>query len=55
MDQLHVLCDSPCALWDFDIPDDIVQVTIDPITGHRAPDDMTSTVQALFGKVAEPR
>ena len=49
----QALADSPFQY--FDIPDDVVKVRIDPITGLRAPDNSTRTVTALFKKGTEPR
>ena len=48
----QALADSP--LQYFDIPDDVVKVRIDPITGLRASDNSTRTVNALFKKGTEP-
>ncbi len=39
----------------FDIPDDVIKVRIDPVTGQRASDNSTRTVNALFKKGTEPR
>ena len=49
----QALADSP--LQYFDIPDDVVKVRIDPITGLRASDNSTHTITALFKKGTEPR
>jgi len=48
-----VLTNTPYE--DFDIPNDVVQVPIDPLTGYRVSDDMPSRVNALFKKGTEPR
>ena len=48
----QALADSPFQY--FDIPDDVVKVRIDPITGLRASDNSTRTVTALFKKGTEP-
>ncbi|MBW2632140.1 MAG: PBP1A family penicillin-binding protein [Deltaproteobacteria bacterium] len=39
----------------FDIPDDVVQVRIDPLTGRIASDDSRQAVSALFKKGTEPK
>ena len=39
----------------FDIPDDVVQVRIDPLTGLLAADDAPNAVRALFKKGTEPK
>ncbi len=39
----------------FDIPDDVIKVRIDPVTGLRASNNSTRTVNALFKKGTEPR
>ncbi len=39
----------------FDIPDDVVVVPIDPLTGRLAPDDDPHAVKAFFKKGTEPR
>ncbi|MFH1994062.1 MAG: PBP1A family penicillin-binding protein [Pseudomonadota bacterium] len=39
----------------FDIPDNVVKVRIDPITGRLASDDASDAVTALFKKGTEPR
>ena len=39
----------------FDIPDDIVRVRIDPISGKPAADDTAGAVEALFKKGTEPQ
>ena len=49
----QALTDSP--LQYFDIPDDVVKVCIDPITGLRASNNSTHTINALFKKGTEPR
>lgn len=45
--------DSRCQY--FDIPDDVVQVRIDPLTGRIASDDSRQAVSALFKKGTEPK
>jgi penicillin-binding protein 1A len=49
----QALTDSP--LQYFDIPDDVIKVRIDPITGLRASNNSTHTINALFKKGTEPR
>ena len=39
----------------FDIPDDVVQVRIDALTGRLAPDDSRQAVSAIFKKGTEPK
>ena len=39
----------------FDIPDDVVKVSIDPSTGLLAPDNAPNAVKALFKKGTEPK
>lgn len=39
----------------FDIPDDVVQVRINALTGRLAPDDSRQAVSALFKKGTEPK
>jgi len=39
----------------FDIPDDVVRVPMDPLTGRLAADDAPRAVSALFKKGTEPR
>ncbi|MDO9566629.1 MAG: PBP1A family penicillin-binding protein [Candidatus Desulfaltia sp.] len=46
------LADSPFQY--FDIPDDVIKVRIDPVTGLRASDNSTHTATALFKKGTEP-
>ncbi|MBC8198932.1 MAG: penicillin-binding protein 1A [Desulfobacterales bacterium] len=48
----QALADS--AFQYFDIPDNVVKVRIDPITGLRASDNSTHTTTALFKKGTEP-
>jgi membrane carboxypeptidase/penicillin-binding protein len=38
----------------FDIPDDVSQIRMDPITGLAQPDDSKRSVVALFKKGTEP-
>jgi penicillin-binding protein 1A len=38
----------------FDIPDDVLQIAIDPVTGQRLDPDAPSAVQALFKKGSAP-
>lgn len=40
---------------DFEFPDDVVQVTMDPLTGHRTEADAPMAVKALFRRGSEPR
>lgn len=49
----QALEDSPFQY--FDIPDDVIKVRIDPVTGLRASDNSTHTINALFKKGTEPR
>jgi len=49
----QALADSPFQY--FDIPDDVIKVRIDPVTGLRASDNSTHTATALFKKGTEPR
>lgn len=49
----QALEDSPFQY--FDIPDDVIKVRIDPVTGLRASDNSTHTITALFKKGTEPR
>ncbi len=39
----------------FDIPDDVVKVPMDPVTGRLLPEDSPNAVTALFKKGTEPR
>jgi len=39
----------------FDIPDDVVKIRMDPLTGQLVPDDSTHAVSALFKKGTEPK
>ncbi len=39
----------------FDIPDDVVKVSMDPVTGRLLPEDSPDAVTALFKKGTEPR
>jgi len=48
----QALEDSPFQY--FDIPDDVIKVRIDPVTGLRASDNSTHTINALFKKGTEP-
>ncbi|MCK4468576.1 MAG: hypothetical protein KAU60_09515, partial [Desulfobacterales bacterium] len=50
--MIQALADSPFQY--FDIPDDVIKVRIDPITGLRASDNSTRTAVALFKKGTEP-
>jgi membrane carboxypeptidase/penicillin-binding protein len=47
------LADKPFQY--FDIPDDVVKVHMDPLTGRLASDDSPHAVTALFKKGTEPR
>jgi penicillin-binding protein 1A len=38
----------------FDIPDDVIQIRMDPITGLAQPEDSKQSVVALFKKGTEP-
>ena len=48
----HAVADSTFQY--FDIPDDVIKVRIDPVTGLRASNNSTRTVNALFKKGTEP-
>jgi penicillin-binding protein 1A len=39
----------------FDIPDNVVKVRMNPLTGRLAPDDSSDAVSALFKQGTEPR
>ena len=39
----------------FDMPDDVVQVRMDAVTGGLAPDNAANAVSALFRKGKEPK
>ena len=39
----------------FDLPDDVVKVSVDPSTGLLAPDNAPNAVKALFKKGTEPK
>ena len=39
----------------FDIPDNVVKVRMNPLTGRLAPDDSPDAVSALFKQGTEPR
>ncbi len=39
----------------FDIPDDVVKIRMDPLTGRRTPDNSTHAVSALFKRGTEPK
>ena len=49
----EALSDMPLEY--FDIPDDVVKVHMDPLTGRLASDDSPHSVTALFKKGTEPR